>query len=738
LYRFNADGSYDTTFGTDGHVQVSYNNGPISLGSINIQPDKKIVLKDYLENTIIIRLNLDGTLDSTFDDDGILILSFGSIFGENINDITIQPDGKLIVLVHTFYFSNTNRTLTARLNADGSFDTSYGTNGVSAPLAVINGDALNLQTDGKIVVSGNLSIVRYNANGSLDTTFDSDGTATVTNTDFYGSIKKTKTLADGKIVASVTGTISSNNESMPVFKIYQLNPNGTLVTSFGSNGQYYEATTFHESNNLFIASNGTILSSGTSYNNDSFPHLGKIEITSNGILQNTSFFNLKLFVDEINGTIEQASGKIVSFCNQNQLVRHNIDGTIDTTFGTNGSISLAGTYSNKIVQQADGKFLLYNTSGSTIYRRDTEGILDSTFGTNGVLNLPNIGIINAIYPTSDNKLFLLGTNFGYSITKLNNNGTVDTSFAADTEVLGRFDFFEESEGETSENMIVQSNNKIVVAVSLVNAANDTLATGLIRFNPDGTLDTTFGTGGKTVIQESNYITPKKMCLLENDAFVISSDIGNGATKLIKYNSNGFIDSNFNNTNLLNDIYSTNEVIVQPDFKILKSTHSNNQFTMARYDNVTGALDTTFGTNGFINTPIGLCSNINQLTWLHNNTLLASGTSFDGTNEVVALARYINLNLGTLNFTNENVHFLVYPNPIQEEATFEYTLQNDEIVSIEIIDMHGRIVQTIIKNQRQSVGNYKQKINLSILTTSSNYILKFSSNKGSASIKIIKK
>ncbi len=760
LYRFNVDGSYDTTFGINGQVQVSYNNYNLNFQSIKIQSDNKIILRSSPET--IVRLNSNGTLDTTFGNDGILVLNFGSPWGEKLHAIAIQDDGKLIIVVMTFnYISSTStqgnfNLITARLNSDGSIDNSFGTNGITSSLGPVNDfpqSQISLQADGKILVAVTMypytvTVVRYNIDGSIDATFNTNGIENFNDSNAIdGTVSAIKSLEDGKILVMANGDSGYNNVN-PVFKIYKLNSDGNLDNSFASNGEFYSNPINSDAKSFFLKNDGSIVIAGSfidlssNPNDDTFLHrLNKIELSANGLLQNSTIFNLKQNFNEFNGVIEQANGKIIVSCNPNKLVRYNLDGSIDTTFGTNGNIDLSNTFSNKIVKQPDGNFLLYQTNYSKVYRRNSDGTLDTSFGINGELSLPEIGYINTIYPTNNNKLFLLSTDYSYFIQKLNNDGTTDTSFVLDFDTFGqfgRFNFYDDFEGETSENMIIQSDNKIIIAVSLIGSNNGYVATGLIRFNPNGSLDTTFGTNGKIVIQENNFILSKKMCLLENDSFVINFDIGVGETKLYKYNSNGTLDSNFINNGILDDIYSNNDLIVQPDFKILKSTNVNNQFTTARYDNVTGALDTTFGTNGFINTPIGLGSNINQLTWLQNNTLLASGTSFDGTNEVIALARYVNLNLGTLTFTNQNAQSLVYPNPIQEEATFEYTVQNDEIVSIEIIDMQGRIVQTIVKNKELSQGNYKQTINLSNLTTSGNYILKFSSSKGSEAIKIIKK
>ncbi len=760
LFRLNIDGSVDTSFGTNGCFAIPFNSYYIK---IRIQPNNnKIVIFGYRSN-IILRLNSDGTVDNTFDNDGF-ISTDGLNLWEGIYDIVIQNDGKIIFLgAKVSWVGSTANfySFTARINDNGDIDNSFGMNGIATPILFnpfYNSNLLNLQYDGKIVLASmntNITgvnndlpfVIRYNIDGTLDTTFNNNGMLNINAT--FNQINDIRTLPDEKMLLLVNGQIINNNTYFPVFKIYKLNPDGSFDNSFASNGEFYSDTIYSDAKKINIKNDGSLIVSGSfiNYTNNTddptlLHRLIDVKLSSSGILENTTIFNLKQNFNEYNGTIEQANGKIITFLNSNKLVRYNADGSIDTTFGINGNIDINNTFSNKIVKQPDGFFLLYQPNSTKIYRRNSDGIIDTSFGVGGELNLVNDGYFNEVHPTSDNKLLVLSTDYSYFIQKFNNNGTVDASFVLNDfdnfGLFGRFNFFDDNEGEIAQNLIIQSDNKIIIAVSLISSISSGFATGLIRLNPNGSLDTTFGTNGKIVIQENNYLLPKKICLLENDSFVINFDIGNGQTKLYKYDNNGTSDINFNNVSIPNDMYNNNDIIIQSDYKILKSTNVNNQFSIVRYDNMIGALDTTFGNNGIINTPIDLGANINQLTWLQNNSLLASGTSFDGTNEGIALARYVNLNLGILNFANQNGSIVIYPNPIHEEATFEYSLENNELVSVEIIDLQGKIVQTVFKNKELPQGNYKQNINVSNLVSSGIYILKFSSSKGSESIKIIKK
>ena len=103
-----------------------------------------------------------------------------------------------------------------------------------------------------------------------------------------------------------------------------------------------------------------------------------------------------------------------------------------------------------------------------------------------------------------------------------------------------------------------------------------------------------------------------------------------------------------------------------------------------------------------------------------------------------MARYTDLNLGNIDLSSPKNSLLVYPNPIEKEATFQYTLNNNETVSIELIDVQGRVLQNIITNENQSAGLQSVCISLNENIASGNYFLKIASSKGDQSVQVIKK
>ncbi|MCB0731330.1 MAG: T9SS type A sorting domain-containing protein [Ignavibacteriae bacterium] len=228
LVRYNSDGTLDTSFGTNGIVTTFF--GFFSDGGrcVKIQSDGKIVVAGYTSdgwfNFAMIRYNTDGSLDTSFGTNGIIELNFESFDDDEAQSIEIQPDGKIVVGGYS-----AGDFLITRFNADGSQDISFGTNGfviTSIGSGTDEGKSVLIQPDGKIVLAGfsrigsndDFAVVRYNSDGSLDNSFDSDGkvtTAIGTNNDqAYGIALQN----DGKIVVAGYSAISSSNYDFAIVR----------------------------------------------------------------------------------------------------------------------------------------------------------------------------------------------------------------------------------------------------------------------------------------------------------------------------------------------------------------------------------------------------------------------------------------------------------------------------------------------------------------------------------------
>ena len=218
LARYDNIGSLDTSFGTGGRVIVPAIQNPKAMA---IQPDGKIIAAGNVPHTVspfgddfaLCRFNPNGSLDTSFDGDGIAVTGFD--YSSQINSVAIQPSGKIVAAGFTRNNANTVSAFAlARYNPNGSLDASFDADGkvttsFDTPFSVAN--SVGVQRNGKIVAVGvsvsnstarDFALARYNPNGSLDASFDTDGKQT---TDFFGDNDAAFAAAiqrDGKIVAA--------------------------------------------------------------------------------------------------------------------------------------------------------------------------------------------------------------------------------------------------------------------------------------------------------------------------------------------------------------------------------------------------------------------------------------------------------------------------------------------------------------------------------------------------------
>lgn len=219
--RLNADGSLDTSF--DPGLGVSIEAGV--LRAVALQQDGKIIIGGQFDSyngvkrNNIARLNADGSLDTSFNPDlGVHNVVFAA---------AIQPDGKIIIVGADSTALSATASYIARLNIDGSFDTSF------APGSILNGSVTTaaVQPDGKIIIGGGFrsyngvecnGVARLNIDGSLDTSFDPGSGV-------RGAVVTARIQPDGKII--IGGAFSSYN-GVERSCVARLNADGSLDTTF--------------------------------------------------------------------------------------------------------------------------------------------------------------------------------------------------------------------------------------------------------------------------------------------------------------------------------------------------------------------------------------------------------------------------------------------------------------------------------------------------------------------------
>lgn len=295
LTRFNVDGSLDTTFDFDGKVSMHVGMEDNTCRAVKVQADGKIVVAGCIQNGInfdlsLIRYNSDGSIDSTFDSDGIVITEFGSA-NSSAYSLIIQMDGKIIAGGVKNDSSGINFAM-ARYNVDGSLDTTFSVDGMAitdfgSGYAYVA--SVNLQSDGKIVLVGSrdngidydFACARYNSDGNLDSTFGTDGKVT---TDFVGGndyATSSSVQLDGKIVIAGTGGAT--------FELLRFNNDGSLDTSFDSDGKIITnlGVSFNGANALTLQTDGKIVVGGYHWDTFSDQDFTVIRYNGDGTLDNS-------------------------------------------------------------------------------------------------------------------------------------------------------------------------------------------------------------------------------------------------------------------------------------------------------------------------------------------------------------------------------------------------------------------------------------------------------------------
>lgn len=714
LARINTDGSFDNTFliGSGANDYVS---------SFVTQPDGKIIVCGSFTNfngiakNRIVRLNTDGTTDSTF--------LIGTGADSVIECVALQNDGKIIIGGQFTKFNGINAKYIARLNADGSFDSSFDTSiGFNSHVY-----SIAAQTDGKILVGGNFTtynsfaknyIVRINSDASIDESFVTSG--------FNNIVYKILLSADDKIFVGGKFSKYNNVTKNGVVKInFDASIDETFTIGSGTNNVV---------RNILILNDKKILLGG-----DFTIYAGVIrnyivKINENGTID-SSFNPGKGFGGSTTSFQQQSDGKLViggSYVVFNNNVRHylsriNLNGTLDNVFNSGNGAD--GTIRN-ITAQPDKKLVIVgnfnsfnNNLNNRIARIDPEGNIDNTLqtGTGADLTIRSVAVQN------DNKLVIGGDFSTFNsiaksyLVRLNPTGAIDNDFKigygptdlvrdiliqSDGKILVCGDFtvfntkttnrilrlntdgtidatFQPLSGANNAiySMKLQSDNKIVISGNFT-TYDGVSRNRLARINSDGTLDTTFGVGTGANAIVNNMIIQSDGKILIGGNFTTYQGVS--STRIARVNADGTRDVSFTPGVGANAVVET--LLMQENGKIL----IGGSFT--KYNNITrnyiarlnanGALDETFNkTSTGANRPIYKL--INQ-----DEKFLTVGdfTSYNNTgrNRVTRLIGGEDEHLSANNFNIQKLK--IYPNPTSDKLYISSTL---ELIRFDIYDFSCR-------------------------------------------------
>ncbi len=472
--------------------------------------------------------------------------------------------------------------------------------------------------------------------------------------------------------------------------------------------------------------------------------------------------------DEALSVAVQPDGKIVaageSFNGTDYdfgLVRYNADGSLDISFGTNGkvttAIGLAGDWAYSVVIQPDGKILAggrsWNDTNSdfALVRYNADGNLDNNFGAGGIVTIA-IGLgddgINSLAIQDDGKIIAAGysgiiPNLDFAIVRFNSNGTLDNSFGTGGKVITPVGSGE----DFATSVAIQSDEKIILAGFSLSSGNGDFA--LVRYNADGTLDISFNVNGKVTTDISSSDDLATSIAIQPDGkIVVGGRSGNYPDydfALGRYNIDGTLDIDFSSDGKITTAISASDdeaysVMLQPDGKIVEvgfSVGVNSKFILVRY-NSNGSTDNNFGTNGIVSTSLSsgnafAASAAFQL----DGKIIIAGDSCSGATCAFAVARYLSgLNVGISNFSSSHSSPLIYPNPLRQTETLEYTLTKNESLTISLYDVSGRLIRNFISNEERSAGVHKETLNIGELTPG-NYFLTISNGSQKMKVKMVK-
>jgi uncharacterized delta-60 repeat protein len=382
----------------------------------------------------------------------------------------------------------------AAKTTSGNLDTSFGINGklvqdVSTDITDLGlaDGAMVTQSDGKILMLGSCRAVsvlaRYNPDGTIDTSFGVGGLREITGIHAFDLAL----MDDGRIVAVGTSLTPGNFD----FEVIRFNPDGSLDPTFGNGGKTFTDLTGmrDDARAVSITSDGKIVAAG--------------------------------FSASLSARLDFS------------LVRYNSDGTLDTSFGNAGKVitdfsGFTDTIFDLAIQK-DGKYVAVGETETfarviidpecgcpvTILRNDfafarynIDGSLDSGFGNAGkvAVQVTNPATDNASTAKSvaiqrDGKIVAAGVADGFGVVRLNEDGSLDSSFGLNGKVNTAFVI--NGPGDRANAVLLEPEGKIVVAGRVETGRADT-DFGIARYERDGSLDNSFGAGGKIMTDIANF------------------------------------------------------------------------------------------------------------------------------------------------------------------------------------------------------------------------------------------
>jgi uncharacterized delta-60 repeat protein len=585
IARLMPDGSLDTSFDGDGRVTIDFHggrdaaywvmpaytaNGTSVLAGGSAQETPTTPCAPVCNHNIaLVRLNDNGSPDNVFDGDGKVEVDLGaSEESAAAFQQAFYPGKVYVVGTRT---SATSEFVIALLGPYGLLDAGFGGDGVvtgptpSVLVDVIPAGASDLVALG--LAGDDLALVRVDAAGNLVSSF---GTAGVQVQDLGGvdGAGALLALADGSLLAA--GSSDARLALAKFTDMGQLMPGGLAVTELAAAGA----------------------ETASAY---SLQRLHDVRLWTLGSLQagGTTRPVLTRHFDDLSA---DAGGRQV------------------TGFGRSGADPLSNSPDRayEAAFQPDGKLLVVgdtflagmSQTAGAVTRYQVDGTLDQGFGLGGGLILTRTQQLLDVRVQPDTRIAVVGT--GFDVARMNPDGSPDLSFSGDGWTTAGF------AGAFSSALALQPDGKLLAA-GFHTDSNDLLTIAVARFAADGALDLEFGVGGRlrtdlglNAAAMDVAVQPDGKIVVAGATWESQSDLVSHDFALVRFNPNGSLDTSFNGNGKLTTDFGAYEhggaVVIQPDGKIVVAGLSIPAgMVLARY-NPDGSLDNSFDRDGKLTIP----------------------------------------------------------------------------------------------------------------------------------------
>ena len=773
MARYNADGTLDNTFGMNGHV-VNLDVYCIDAYAGLLSDGRIVVAASGYGSLKLLRYNADGTLDISFDGDGLVELDPGLAFVE-CRGLTVDASDRITLAGSGFSGIDVDLFL-MRVLADGSADTSFNGTGTVTASPGIGNDLLQdmmLEDDG--VVVGVQSVLldvpvfvlqRFLEDGTPDPAFGTTGTASFTPGTYGGELTGIARAIDGSYLA--TGKLNDVGSQMAM--VTRFTASGQPDATYGNSGicTFPIAPDRLDPRAVCVDVAGRAMLVGpVSLGSINWQFDAGVACATPGGVPDPNFSDdgHEVIDTGIGGDFgmavaRQDDGKLVVAARTSSgmvVARYLVDGSLDPTFGANGHVEVS-TYSPLSVSlQPDGKILVGTDGVFGLLRLNSDGSPDLTFN-GGVpvvisdLLVSNYGAVHSILVQPDDRIVAVG--YAYTISPLNKafalarfmpDGTLDTSFDGDGKVVTDLDpnYFEEALGGA-----LQPDGKILAC-----GRSDVMGgLAVFRYTTNGSLDAGFSGDGMAAVSIINYDERANAIAVRPDGRIVlaGSVLDNVSydyeVGVVQLQPDGSPDSSFGTNGKVLVAVTTGYdeafgIVLQDDGKVLVGGYATNSgqydFLLLRLTTA-GELDQGFGSGGVVTTAFGDDADVAyDMVLQPDGRVVLAGFAITGSDVDVALARYeVGGFTGMSDAEPDMMDPRVRPVPLDASSVLTFTLPDPSQVSVELLDAQGRKVFQPLRASTLAQGVHTVPLGAERLAAGS-YVVLLRTPEGTRHVKVVR-